>query len=277
MPVDEPQPAAGTPTSTNPIMSDAVDVTRSSYATLELAARDGIAGPRATVNGMRVVGAVAAVSLLAGCGGSTRLSSAPPPDAGGPSLDATVVTAGDDSSTVVVGSDGAIDSAALGPDPPATACSTDASGCPSPPPACVNSYTAVDYSEGVCTTGQCVWQKNDLDCQEVGGTCVGSEGADAGIDIADVDGSAWVNIRGCKVTAPAQPAPPQTACDGAASPEGGVCPPPASTCSSTLWLTYFDDGQCVAGYCSWQERSHYCQGEMCGGGACAPLFHTAPD
>jgi hypothetical protein len=63
-------------------------------------------GPRATVTTMRVVGAVAAISLLAGCGGSTRLSSVIAPDAGDPSLDATVFTAGGDSSMVLVGDDG---------------------------------------------------------------------------------------------------------------------------------------------------------------------------
>jgi hypothetical protein len=121
-----------------------------------------------------------------------------------------------------------------------------------------------------------VWQKNDVDCREADASCAGSDRYDAGVDMTDVDGSAWVNVLGCKLPAPAQPDPPQMACDVDASPEGGVCPLPASTCSSEAWLTYYDDGQCVAGVCTWLQRVRYCRGGCRAGGCVPPPEPTAP-
>ncbi len=224
---------------------------------------------------MRVAGAIAVGLLLAGCGGSTVSPSDRLSDAAVLSHDATVFNGGVDSSAGPAGDDGGNGTPAQGPNPPPTACSSSAD-CPLPPPGCASAYVAVNYFGRQCTAGMCVWQKTDLDCSEADASCAGAARYDAGVDTAEVDGSVWVNLSGCMLVAPAQPAPPQTACDGDASPDAGACPLPASSCSSETWLTYYDDGECVAGACTWQQRVRYCRGGCRAGGCVPPPEPTAP-
>jgi hypothetical protein len=218
--------------------------------------------------------------LLGGCGGSTTSSSPPSADAGPTLHDATIaVTFGDDSAVSASSDDGAADagtsSAPWGPDPPVTACAQSGPPCPSPPPACANSYVAVSYSSGQCMAGVCSWQKADLDCREVDASCAGAARFDAGLDVSEVDGSTWINVYGCQLPAPVVPVAPTSNCDVDASPDSGVCPPPASTCVDEQWLAYYDDGQCLAGVCSWEKRVHYCPGH-CAAGGCRAVESTAP-
>jgi hypothetical protein len=217
--------------------------------------------------------------LLGGCGGSTTSSSPPSTDSGRPLYDATVVTSGDDSAVSASSDDGAADAdlpgAPWGPDPPVTACAQSGAPCPSPPPACANSYVAVSYSPGRCMAGLCSWQKADFDCRLVDASCAGAARFDAGLDVSETDGSTWINIYGCQLPTPVVPAPPPSNCDIDASPDSGVCPPPASTCADERWLDYYDDGQCLAGACSWEKRVHYCPGG-CSAGGCLPVESTAP-
>jgi hypothetical protein len=106
-------------------------------------------------------------------------------------------------------------------------------------------------------------------------SCTGVSDFDASQDVPVIDGSASLNVQGCSFQIPAVAAPPATACDIDASPDSSVCPLPASVCADFAWLTYYDDGQCMAGLCSWQAKDHYCP-DGCRSGACADVARTAP-
>jgi hypothetical protein len=211
---------------------------------------------------MRVVGAVAVFAALAGCNGSASRAAV----SGERSPDAA---------------SGFVFDVPLGPDPPRTACEVDATDpCPQPPSACTDAGLAVVYSGGGCTSGSCVWQKSNVNCVAAGGTCADRarrDGGDAGElqDASPPDGSVWVTANGCMVPAPAGPDPLPVACDVDASAEGGVCPPPPSVCASSEWIIYYDDGQCVSGWCVWRKEHTSCGGMSCSGGACHYLGTSA--
>jgi hypothetical protein len=212
-------------------------------------------------------GGTIALALMGGCGGGTTALS--PTDAGGSSYDATVG---------IPATDGASEGSFVrGPTPPTIACTAggDAAACPVPPPACTNAQVAVLYSGGQCVAGTCTWSTENIDCQLVDASCVGAAGFDAGLDVPAIDGSASLNVYGCLLQVPPAPSPPPTTCDVDANPDSSVCPLPASVCTDSSWLVYYDDGQCVVGLCAWQARDHYCSG-VCRSGACVDNEPTAP-
>lgn len=45
-----------------------------------------------------------------------------------------------------------------------------------------------------------------------------------------------------------------------------TCAPPPSTCVGDLTLVYFDEGECVDGFCDWQKRSLDCISSCLTGG-----------
>jgi hypothetical protein len=146
--------------------------------------------------------------------------------------------------------------------------------CPSPPPACVDSYITVVYLAGQCVSGFCVWQKSDLDCRAVDASCGGAAGIDGGID-SGADGGVLVNVSGCLLLAPVGPNPAPLACDADASAATGECPLPPSACADSRWLVYYDDGQCIAGSCSWKMKDSYCS-LGCSQGACGSIGTVPP-
>jgi hypothetical protein len=226
-----------------------------------------------------------ASALLVCCGGSARSPAvALGADAGGSYADgggmradaSIVITSGNngpwsDSSTAT---DGPVDAPAV-PSPPVTACATSGPPCPPPPPACESPSVAVLYYDGQCTAGLCAWQTESVDCWVADASCVGPAGYEAGLDVLVSDGSASVNASGCLLQAPSAQEPPPSACDVDAGLDAGVCPPPASVCNDSSWMVYYDDGQCVAGQCSWEIREQYCP-DGCRSGGCSAVGATAP-
>jgi len=65
-----------------------------------------------------------------------------------------------------------------------------------------------------------------------------------GLDATDLDASG--------------PAAPAVACDVDAGGDSGLCPPPSSVCADSTWLVFYDNGQCVAGQCTWEKRYIEC-------------------
>jgi len=228
---------------------------------------------------MRVVGAVTGALLIVGCSGPT-----PPPfaslvDAESPPRDAWVAVGDAVATEATEAGDSQADGADI-PAPPSTPCNEDTAteipACPAPPPACVNSHVAVEYVDGNCSSGFCTWHTNTIDCREVDASCAGAAGLDGGFDDAGADGAVWTNVYGCLLLAPAAPNPPPLACDVDASPATPVCPLPPSACASSAWLVYYDDGQCVAGACSWQKKDRYCGDLGCMHGACGSVGTVPP-
>jgi hypothetical protein len=236
---------------------------------------------------MREAGAVLGFFLLAGCTESAPRSSASSGEAPGGSRDAswvTVTTVPDAPATGDPSADAALGDATLGPAQPVIPCDADGAPtespvCTTPPPACVNSQIAVNYSGGQCVSGFCVWNQFNVDCSQVDASCAGALGIDGGLGDAGSDASVWKNVEGCLLIAPAAPDPPPLACNADAPSDSGVCPLPASTCADSEWLVYYDDGQCTSGLCTWQKKELFCtyrcfQG-ACGSRPTAPLSPTA--
>jgi hypothetical protein len=100
---------------------------------------------------------------------------------------------------------------------------------------------------------------------------------DAALDVANDVWSAPVTARDAEpgvgldatdLDAPG-PDPPALACDADAN--GGICVLPPSRCANGLWLVYYDNGQCVGGWCTWDKRYVNCGG-ACYSGSCQPLL-----
>jgi hypothetical protein len=150
-------------------------------------------------------------------------------------------------------------------------CDVDAAAtteCTVAPTDCVDG-AAVAYSGGWCVAGTCRWQvQGTTQCagpQQPGARCAPSGSPTAqGASFTD-DAGTWAVFSGCALPVPAGPQPPQVSCisgDGGSS----VCLPPQSVCVSASWLLYYDQGDCDAGQCTWQERYVACF--RCANGAC---------
>lgn len=215
--------------------------------------------------------------LLVAC--SERTSATPAHDASLQPVDSafsSVFQSEDSSAPDVDESDAA---QAWGPDPPKTPCDSNANStavqCPYPPAVCADSRWIVIYTAPSCVSGACTWQKEDLDCTMVAGTCGTSPGQDAGSRDAQVAFVPVGNGIGCIVPAPTAPPPPKVDCDEDATQDAALCAPPPSVCAVSKspaadrgWLVYYDNGVCMAGQCVWQARDLYCP-NGCFSGTCS--------
>jgi hypothetical protein len=154
------------------------------------------------------------------------------------------------------------------------ACDVDAASetqCNYAPGGCVDGGGTV-YSGGWCMWGICYWQVQTISCtgSEIGGRCA-PPGAPTttGASFVD-DAGTWVVYGGC-----AQPVPPAPAVTPVACSEAGACPLPASRCAGSGWLVYYDQGECDAGLCTWQERYSPCAA-ACRSGSCTDVIVTTP-
>jgi hypothetical protein len=224
-------------------------------------------------------------------GGGGGAGAAPRRGGGGGGLAGTRVTA---DATVLGASDASIAPKAesgvvfdphaaysTGPDGATPApCDVDAAAtteCTVAPTDCVDG-AAVAYSGGWCVAGTCRWQvQGSTQCvgpEQPGARCAppGSPRAPGG-SFTD-DAGTWAVFSGCAYPVPAGPQPPQVSCSGGDG-GSGVCVPPPSVCASTVWLVYYDQGECDAGQCTWQERYARCA-DGCASGACRGPFTTPP-
>lgn len=176
-----------------------------------------------------------------------------------------------DAASLTTGPDGA----------PPIACDVDAAPmtqCTVAPRECGDGG-AVAYSGGWCVGGTCRWLARNTTCtggaDQLASRCAppGSPTA-SGAAFAD-DAGTWAVSGPCLVPVPAPPSPPQVSCDGSGGGDAGVCPPPRSVCVSGLWLLFYDQGECVSGQCSWQERYVVCA-DGCASGACIIGVATPP-
>ena len=159
-----------------------------------------------------------------------------------------------------------------GPDPPKTPCDADAdpaTRCASPPSVCADSRWGVAYVTGVCVAGWCQWNKVDIDCNRVAGTCHAVPTLDAGQVDAEAGSPGGIACQG-----PALPIAPSVACDEDASVDAALCAPPPSVCINPQWLGYYDNGACGSGQCYWSTLERYCP-SGCFHGACGSSI-TAP-
>jgi hypothetical protein len=202
-------------------------------------------------------GAVPLVAADATVGGAMEDGS--PPEAG------VVITPPPDSG-LSTGPDGAA------PVP----CDVDAAPatqCRVAPTDCTNDAGGVLYTGGWCVSGTCNWLAQPFTCRggDTGNRCA-PPGASQGEAVID-DAGTWVVSEGCLQPVPPAPPPPQVSCT-AGSGDAALCPPPRSACLDSAWLVYYDQGECVAGQCSWQVRYGYCGGNGCVSGAC--VFVATP-
>jgi hypothetical protein len=169
-----------------------------------------------------------------------------------------------------------------GPDGAApVACDADAAPatqCTVAPTECADGG-GVLYTGGWCVAGTCNWLPYSITCSggEVapGGRCAppGTPTTPGAVVIDDA--GTWVVARGCMQAVPAAPPPPQVSCP-ASSGGSDACPPTRSQCVSSQWLVYYDQGVCVGGQCSWQERYASCSGSRCVSGACLGVGTPPP-
>jgi hypothetical protein len=157
-----------------------------------------------------------------------------------------------------------------GPDGSApVACDEDASAvqCGSPPIACTDPGPFVYYYGGQCVGGACRWPTANVSCAAAydGGRC--APPGDAGVRgaITSDDAGTWAVFSPCMAPVAPAPPPPSVSCDAA---DAALCMPPPSVCADGSWLVYYDQGECIAGQCAWQERYARCE-YGCGSGACS--------
>ena len=126
---------------------------------------------------------------------------------------------------------------------------------------------------GACTSGA---RSTPLDAALSEGDEIGPSifGGDANLAIVDAaspvvahDAEFGVSLDATDLDAPA-PDPVDASCDSDAADEGGLCPLPRSQCADGRWLVYFDNGACVSGQCSWEQRYVDCSTLGCFLGAC---------
>jgi hypothetical protein len=156
----------------------------------------------------------------------------------------------------------------IGPDPGPKSCNADAGlpamQCGTPPVVCLDGGIGVTYSFAQCASGACVWEKANSHCALFeGGMCTGD--SEAGLPPL-ADGGIWAGYGPCAVPlyATSLPAVP---CDEDAGDAAAACPLPHSVCLGGRVL-YYDNGACVAGQCTWEERLLSCP-STCYQGACA--------
>jgi hypothetical protein len=224
---------------------------------------------------------LAALAVQAGCDPKGTALAEPGSDGRVPA-DATVGAATEDGSVedAFVPQDGW----STGPDGAAPVACDGASGsqCLPPPPTCSGASTGLLYGQSQCAAGLCRWMSTPFDCRTVspGALCIGGWNGDASLP---PDAAAGARDGPCWILAPQGPAAPVVACDVDAGDGGPLCPPPPSQCvdvdgGNTVWLAYFDEGECVSGQCVWQTKYHFCGGNWmdgCVSGACVRSI-TAP-
>jgi hypothetical protein len=132
---------------------------------------------------------------------------------------------------------------------------------------------AVLLLAGACTDGA---RSTSVDASLSGGDEMEAPffGGDANQEIVDAastvvgrDAEFGVGLDATDLDAPAL-GPVDASCDSDAGGEGGLCPLPRSQCADGRWLVYFDNGACVSGQCSWEQRYVDCSTIGCFLGAC---------